>query len=48
MIIGVDSLDQLNSNIKASTYLIGNDSIKIIDKIKVKNLNLLNPSLWQD
>ena len=48
VIIGVDSLDQLNSNLKASTYLIGNNSIKIIDKIKVQNLNLLNPSLWQN
>ena len=48
VIIGVDSLDQLNSNLKASTYLIGNNSIKIIDKIKVQDLNLLNPSLWQN
>ena len=48
VVIGVDSIDQLNSNIKASSYLIGDDFIQKIDNIKVKDLNLLNPSLWQD
>ena len=46
VIIGVDSIDQLVSNIKASSYKIRNDIIQMINRIKVKDLNLLNPSLW--
>lgn len=47
VIIGVDSIDQLKSNIEASFYVVRDDVIQIINKIKVKDLNLLNPSLWQ-
>ena len=47
VIIGVDSIFQLNANIKASSYSIGHDVIKGINNIKVKDLDLLNPSLWK-
>jgi len=47
VIIGVDSISQLNGNIKASLYDIGQDLIGVINNIKVKDLDLLNPSLWR-
>ena len=47
VIIGVDSVFQLNANIKAASYEIGQDVIKVINNIKVKDLDLLNPSLWK-
>ncbi len=46
VIIGVDSLDHLNSNIKASSYIIDDNTIKKINSIKIKDVDLLNPSLW--
>ncbi len=46
VIIGVDSLDHLNSNLKASTFLISEDIKQKINQIKVENIDLLNPSLW--
>jgi aryl-alcohol dehydrogenase-like predicted oxidoreductase len=46
VIIGVDSLDHLNSNIKASSYNIDDNTIMKINSIKIKDLDLLNPSLW--
>jgi aryl-alcohol dehydrogenase-like predicted oxidoreductase len=46
VIIGVDSEDHLNTNIKASTYKIEEDTILKINNIKTKDLDLLNPSLW--
>lgn len=46
VIIGVDSLDQLNANINASLYKIKDNTKKKINSIKIKDLNLLNPSLW--
>jgi aryl-alcohol dehydrogenase-like predicted oxidoreductase len=46
VIIGVDSEDHLNTNIKASSYKIKEDTIQEINSIKTKDLNLLNPSLW--
>lgn len=46
VIIGVDSLDHLNSNIKASSYNIDDNTIKKINSIKIKDVDLLNPSLW--
>lgn len=46
VIIGVDSLDHLNSNIKASLYKIEDVTLQKINSIKVNDLNLLNPSLW--
>jgi aryl-alcohol dehydrogenase-like predicted oxidoreductase len=46
VIIGVDSVDHLNTNIKASSYKIDDNTIKKINSIRVKDLDLLNPSLW--
>lgn len=46
VIIGVDSIFQLNNNIKASFYKLQEETIQHINKIHVKNLELLNPSLW--
>ena len=46
VIIGVDSLDHLNTNIKASSYNIDDNIIKKINSIKIKDVDLLNPSLW--
>ena len=46
VIIGVDSLSQLNANIIASAYEVNEEAFKCINKIDVENLELLNPSLW--
>ncbi|WP_026751212.1 aldo/keto reductase [Sediminibacterium sp. C3] len=46
VIIGVDSVNQLEANFKASTYILKQDIKQIIDNIKVQDRNLLNPSLW--
>ena len=47
VIIGVDSISQLNDNIKASSYEINDKALKCINNIDVENLDLLNPSLWK-
>ena len=47
IIIGVDSINQLNANIRAASYNILEDDIKVINNIKIKDLDLLNPSLWE-
>ena len=46
VIIGVDSVEHLNTNLKASLSRIGEDTIKKINNIKIKDVDLLNPSLW--
>lgn len=46
ILIGVDSLNQLKDNIKAVNYKINPETINEVNTIKVKNLDLLNPSLW--
>jgi aryl-alcohol dehydrogenase-like predicted oxidoreductase len=46
VIIGVDSLVHLNTNLKAASYKIGEDTILKINSIRIKDLDLLNPSLW--
>ena len=46
IIIGVDSISQLNANIKAAAHEVNEEALKCIDNICVKNLDLLNPSLW--
>lgn len=46
VIIGVDSIDHLNANIKASTYEIDENTITKINNIKIEDVDLLNPSLW--
>jgi aryl-alcohol dehydrogenase-like predicted oxidoreductase len=47
VIVGVDSIFQLNANIKASSYVIGQDALEIINSLNVSDLDLLNPSLWK-
>jgi uncharacterized protein len=46
VIIGVDSLEQLRSNLIDCEVELSNNAIREIDKIIVKNIHLLNPSLW--
>lgn len=48
VIIGVDTSSQLNSNFKASKYTFDKSLINLIDNINVKNINLLNPSMWKN
>jgi aryl-alcohol dehydrogenase-like predicted oxidoreductase len=48
VIIGVDSVNHLQTNINASLYKITDNTIKEINAIKVADLNTLNPSLWQE
>lgn len=46
VVIGVDSLKQLNSNIEAIKIPLPNFIIEEIDKIAVTNQSLLNPTNW--
>ncbi len=46
VIIGVDSISQLKSNISASKYKLSKEVKNRVNNIVVENLNLLNPSLW--
>lgn len=47
VLIGVDSLSQLQANILFSNKLLAADVMDAVDKVKVNNLDLLNPSLWK-
>lgn len=46
VLIGVDSLDQLKENITAVSCQLDSKIIDEINSIKIKDSNLLNPSLW--
>jgi len=46
VLIGVDSIEQMAENILALNKPIAHQIIQQIDKILVKDVNLLNPSLW--
>jgi aryl-alcohol dehydrogenase-like predicted oxidoreductase len=46
VLIGVDSLDQLALNLKWSSVTIDTEILMAIDKIKVVDTELLNPSKW--
>ena len=46
VVIGVDSLEQLDLNIEAMKTPLPNSIIEEIDKIKVTNQTLLNPTNW--
>jgi aryl-alcohol dehydrogenase-like predicted oxidoreductase len=46
VIIGVDSINHLDANLKASNYAIGEEIIQKINTIRVEDSDLLNPSLW--
>lgn len=47
VLIGVDSVKQLVDNLEALNYVISTESKSKINAIKVKNTDLLNPSLWK-
>lgn len=47
VLIGVDSINQLKDNIQSVNYKIKTEVIDEINSIHVKNLDLLNPSLWK-
>ena len=46
VLIGVDSITQLKSNLEAVNFDLKQEVIDEINSIKIKNLDLLNPSLW--
>ena len=46
-LIGVDSLSQLKENFKSLNNILNTEVTNEINSIKVKNYNLLNPSLWK-
>ncbi|SHG29466.1 Predicted oxidoreductase [Flavobacterium fluvii] len=47
VLIGVDSVGQLIENLKALNCKIQSKAITKINSLKVKDLDLLNPSLWK-
>lgn len=46
VLIGVDSLEQLKQNILFSENKVSDSCLKDINKIKIDDIELLNPSLW--
>ena len=46
VLVGVDSINQLIDNLGAINYKIKQKTIDSINSINVKDLDLLNPSLW--
>lgn len=46
VLVGVDNLSQLRKNLQDASYVLPIDIIEKIDNIKVKDVDLLNPSLW--
>lgn len=46
VIIGVDSVDQLTKNLRATQFPLEQTLIDRIDRLIVKNANLLNPAEW--
>lgn len=47
VLIGVDSLNQLDSNLIAAKAELSIEVISEINKINIGNIDLLNPSLWR-
>lgn len=47
VLIGVDTIKQLENNLEALDYVISAEAISKINGIKVENTDLLNPSLWK-
>jgi aryl-alcohol dehydrogenase-like predicted oxidoreductase len=47
VLIGVDSMTQIEDNIAALNYSIDDKILEEINKIKIDDINLLNPSLWK-
>jgi len=46
VLVGVDSKQQLEDNLQSLDYALEARTIDEINNIKVSNINLLNPSLW--
>lgn len=46
VLIGVDSIDQLNQNLSLTENPLSEESVEKINNIIVRNRNLLNPSTW--
>ena len=46
VLIGVDSVEHLIDNVYAADYQIRKDVLEKINEIRVENVDLLNPSLW--
>lgn len=46
VLIGVDSVEHLIDNVKAADCQIRKDIMEKINEIRVENVDLLNPSLW--
>jgi aryl-alcohol dehydrogenase-like predicted oxidoreductase len=48
VLIGVDNVHQLMENLNDSTYTLADEISHKINKVHVKNISLLNPSLWSN
>ena len=48
VLIGVDSINQLQLNLDAAGYQISKELVKSINQIKTSNKDLLNPALWEN
>jgi aryl-alcohol dehydrogenase-like predicted oxidoreductase len=46
VLIGIDNVEQLKDNLQFIEQALSNEIVAKIDKINIKDLNLLNPSLW--
>ena len=46
VLIGVENLDQLNQNLSNANNVLSADAIDKINKIRISDVDLLNPSLW--
>lgn len=46
VLFGIDNLSQLNQNLSDASYTLTSNLISKIEEIRVKNVDMLNPSLW--
>jgi aryl-alcohol dehydrogenase-like predicted oxidoreductase len=46
VLIGVDNLNQLKTNLNNIDYILNNEIIELVNKINIEDENLLNPSNW--
>ena len=46
VIVGVDSLNQLKQNLNTGKIKMNKNIIDLINSIQIKDVNLINPSLW--
>ena len=46
IILGVDSLDHLDRNVQAINFNLPYELFEKVNEIKIKNIDLLNPSMW--